>query len=156
LQPASEPVVNAAAPACHGPLHRWLTGRTNSDAPAPASRDALARVPRIHLKQYRDAGQVDRACYQALVETPRCIREVFDVRPIQQALQIRLTMTPAYAIASTLGLQVDAVEHTATGIIQVIEPKRPFWLRVSLREELGRTLCWRTEDGDWTPGTPLP
>jgi hypothetical protein len=104
----------------------------------------------ISLKQYRDAGATESACYQALVHTARSITAVHDLREIDERLHLRLHRYPGQPIAETFGLKVKHVSSTAGTVVQDLQPIRPFWMRVSMKEDLGRVLCWRSEDKDWT------
>lgn len=102
----------------------------------------------INLKQYRDCEFVDRACIQAIVRVRKTAEEVYDVREIEEALTLRLTELPDFPIVSTLGLRTmgvvsrERVEH-------LLQPIRPFWMRLSVKEELGETLAWRVTEGAW-------
>ncbi|MGY6215922.1 hypothetical protein ACW73L_12250 [Methylolobus aquaticus] len=135
------------------PLPDWL-----ALAPDPAARSRKSpgrpSLMRYNLKQYRDARQVGRACYQAVTAMPWYVEKGYELVSIEPGVQIRLALTPAYPIARILGLAVQSEEHTGPRLFQVLEPKGAFRLRVHLREELGRTLCWRTHEGRWLPGDP--
>jgi hypothetical protein len=134
-------------------LRSWLRDRIAAvGSPDDAVSGAGTEVIRYHMKQYRDARHLETACYQALVQTPRHMTRLFDLREIGQAVDVRLTLSPAYPIAAALGLKIKAVESTSAGVVQILNPARPFWLHASLREELGQVLCWRTRAGAWTPG----
>ena len=98
----------------------------------------------LTLKQFRDVSDPDCACYQALVRGGRLIEHVYDVREIEERLHLRLHRNPALAIADRLGLQIKHTETTGTAVVDVIQPVRPFWARLSLREDLGENLSWRT------------
>ena len=103
----------------------------------------------LNLKQYRDAADTARACYQALVNVTRTIERVYDIREIETPLFVRITELPEFPIVSTLGLKPMDVVSTEKGVEQVLQPIRPFWMRLSVKENLGKTLCWRVEEGPW-------
>jgi hypothetical protein len=127
-------------------------------------RDALALAHKllgqagdinwITLKQYRDAAKMDVACYQALVHTTRRITALHDLREIESRVHLRLHRYPGQPIADTLGLAVKWQRSRGGNVVQDIQPIRPFWMRASMEEDLGRVLCWRAEDADWTLSHP--
>jgi hypothetical protein len=151
--PPSEKARRGAPPKSGVPLPDWL-----ELAPERAARSGKGpcrpSLMRYNLKQYRDARQVGRACYQAVTAMPWYVEKGYELAPIEPSVKIRLAMTPAYPIAQILGLAVQSEEHTGPRLFQIIEPQGAFRLRAHLREELGRTLCWRTHEGRWLPGDP--
>jgi hypothetical protein len=104
------------------------------------------------LKQFRDAGDPDLACYQAIVQGRRVIDQVYDLREIDELLHVRLHRYPNQPIQDVLGLRRKWTEVRGTVAVDVLQPIRPFWMRVALREELGRNLCWRAGDEWWQAG----
>ena len=104
----------------------------------------------IILKQYRDAGDIGRACYQAAVHTTRAITRVYDIREIEERVHVRLHQYSGHPIVEALGLKVKSVDSTAGSVVQNIQPLRPFWMRVSVREDLGTVIGWRSGDENWT------
>lgn len=115
--------------------------------------EVLARgapLNRLTLKQYRDAEEFDRACYQAVVHTQRRIERVHAIREIEGPPQIALHRLANYPIAQSLGLRI---KHTQSGdsVVDWLEPVRPFWLRASVVEDLGRVVA--TVDPHLAPET---
>jgi len=53
-------------------------------------------------------------------------------------------------IVETLGLKVKATDSGSTSVVQFLEPIRPFFIRASLRDELGVKLCSRVNTRKWT------
>jgi len=102
----------------------------------------------INIKQYRDAEFNDRACYQSLVNVSRVIERVFDIREIEERLFVRITDLPDFPIVSALGLKTLAVT-SGEDVEHVLQPIRPFWMRISVKENLGETLAWRVDAGAW-------
>ena len=102
----------------------------------------------INLKQYRDAEFSERACYQSLVKVSRNIERVFDIREIEENLFVRITDLPDFPIVKTLGLQLMNVV-SRDSVEQVLQPIRPFWMRLGMKEDLGETLAWRVREGAW-------
>ncbi|PPQ26601.1 hypothetical protein [Rhodopila globiformis] len=105
------------------------------------------RVPvnRITMKQYRDADDMNRACYQAAVHTERSITRIYDMREIEQRVHVRVHRIPGHPIVELLGLKDKSVDSRNGDVIFNLQPIRPFWMHVSIKEELGtiigRALC---------------
>jgi hypothetical protein len=123
------------------------------------SRELLAhRAPFnwINLKQYRDAWHIERACYQAVVLSTRSITGVYDWREIDPPIHVRVHRSPGHPIVETLGLAIKRVESTADGVVDILQPIRPFWMRIGLQEDLGKVIAWRAGDGDdeWSVHRP--
>ncbi|MCU0736613.1 MAG: hypothetical protein MUF20_14030, partial [Methylotetracoccus sp.] len=136
-------------------MHRELAGEIGDACSLAAELLCLdAPCNSFHLKQYRDAAEPDHACYQALVKTSRRITRLYDLHEIDQRIHIRLHKYPGFPIAETLGIKVKHVDSNNGTVVQILEPVRPFWMRLGVREELGEVLCWRTQQRDWTPAHP--
>ena len=99
-----------------------------------------APINRITMKQYRDADDMDRACYQAAVHTERSITRIYDVREIEQRVHIRMHRIPGHPIVELLGLRHKSVNPAAGDVIENLQPIRPFWMDVSVKEELGTII----------------
>jgi hypothetical protein len=96
-----------------------------------------APINRLTLKQYRDANDIDRACYQAAVHTERSITRIYDVREIEQRVHIRVHRIPGHPIIELLGLKHKTVESAEGNVVDTLQPIRPFWMNVAIKEELG-------------------
>jgi hypothetical protein len=103
----------------------------------------------IHIKQYRDAADTDRACYQAAIHIERSITGIYDIREIENKVHVRIHRLSGHPIVETLGLKVKSVDAGGGRIVDNLQPIRPFWMRVSLREKLGSVLAWRSIDPRW-------
>lgn len=103
----------------------------------------------INIKQYRDAADTQRACYQAAVQVTRSITRVYDIREIEHRVHVRVHRLSGHPIVETLGLQVKSVDSGSGQVVENLQPIRPFWMRVSLKEDLGRVLAWRAIDERW-------
>jgi hypothetical protein len=116
-------------------------------------------IRHINLKQFRDAEHPTKACYQAVVEVEREITQVHHIEEIETALHVRIHRYPTQPIVDTLGL-VSVTEEVSPGgvLVHVMEPVRPFWMKVSLKEHLGRNLFVRAGSGVWcsAPGEEPP
>ncbi|MDZ7591786.1 MAG: hypothetical protein U5L05_14150 [Rubrivivax sp.] len=108
-----------------------------------------APINSLVLKQYRAGDDVGKACYQALVRTQRSIERIYDMREITERVHLRLHRYPGHPIAQTLGLQVKSIDSVGGEVVQNLQPLHPFWMRISLREELGEVVAVRRHDGGW-------
>jgi hypothetical protein len=113
-----------------------------------------APVNWITLKQYRDAADIERACYQAAIHTTRSITRIYDVREIEQCIHVRLHRFPGHPIAETLGLKIKSIDSTGGSVVENLQPIRPFWMRIALKEELGTIVGLCATDGRWTMTHP--
>jgi hypothetical protein len=112
-------------------------------------------ISMLTVKQFRDVAEPDCACYQALVRCDRVIRRLYDLREIESRVHLRIHRNPAIDVVARLGLSVKCTETTEAGVVDIIQPIRPFWARVAMREDLGQTLCSRTGDTWHRHGSPL-
>jgi hypothetical protein len=103
----------------------------------------------INLKQYRDAADMERACYQAAVHTTRSITRIYDIREIEHSVHVRLHRLSGHPIAEALGLKVKSVTSQEGQVVENLQPVRPFWMRVALKEDLGTVIAWRAADERW-------
>lgn len=108
-----------------------------------------APVNWINLKQYRDAADMERACYQAAVHTTRSITRIYDLREIEHSVHVRLHRLSGHPIVDALGLKVKSVDSLDGQVVQNLQPVRPFWMRVALKEDLGTVIAWRAADERW-------
>ncbi|HEY2256134.1 MAG TPA: hypothetical protein VGI11_10890, partial [Variovorax sp.] len=103
----------------------------------------------VNMKQYRDAADTQLACYQAAVHIERSITRIYDIREIENNVHVRVHRLSGHPIVETLGLQVKTVDSTDGQVVDNLQPIRPFWMRVSLKEELGKVLAWRSINERW-------
>jgi hypothetical protein len=105
--------------------------------------------PFYTLKQFRDADQPDRACFQALVSLDRRLHNITDVREIEERLFVQIYDWPSQPIVQELGLVVKN-QVTINGIqVHQLEPMRPFWVTGSITEELGVQHAVRAGGTKW-------
>lgn len=102
------------------------------------------------LKQFRDTRNPSKACYQSLVRVPRLIKELYDLREIEETLVVRLHNYPSLDIAGQLGLIATELPEGGTGIVSTAQAIRPFFLRATLYEPLAERLGYRAADDPWT------
>ena len=99
-----------------------------------------APVNRISLKQYRDSDDISKACYQAAVHTERSITRIYNIREIERPIHVRITHVPGHPIVEKLGLKVKSVDSRQGHVVENLQPIRPFWMHVAIKEELGRVI----------------
>ena len=110
----------------------------------------------VTLKQFRDAAAPNDACYQALVLSQRFLDEIYEIHEIDDRMHVRLYQYPSLPIVDILGLRVKSREALGATIIDQLQPIRPFWMHLALRQELGKNLCWRAGSEEWhTTSTQL-
>ena len=102
------------------------------------------------LKEFRDATDPNKACYQSLTRVPRVLKEVFDVREIEETLALRIYGYPSMNIVEELGLQASRLDESAAGIVYSMQGIRPFYVRATLDEPLASRLLWRAGGSTWT------
>lgn len=110
----------------------------------------LMPVNAYSLKQFRDCTDPARACYQSLVRVPRLIKELIDLREIEQTLVIQIHDYPSLDIADQLGLVATRLPAGASGVVSTVQAVRPFYVRATLSEPLAERLAWRAPGDDWT------
>ncbi len=114
--------------------------------------ELLARgepVNQFSLKQFRDSEDPELACYQSVVRIPRWIDHIYDIREIEERLHVRIYEYPSMPIVRLLGLRTKWSTSTGEAKLDVLQPQRPFWMKVSLHEGLGWNLCWRAGSSEW-------
>ncbi|MFO0756793.1 MAG: hypothetical protein U0359_09890 [Byssovorax sp.] len=123
----------------------------NTDARALSLELLANRMPFnfFTLKQYRDIEDPSRACYQSLVEIERTIEEVLEIREIESPCHVRVHHYPSQPFVEALGLVVKLTREDEGGVIHCLQPIRPFWMKVSLTEKLGRRVTTRAGTEDW-------
>jgi len=103
----------------------------------------------LTVKQFRDGDDPEAACYQSLVQIQRKIQRISDIREIESRLYVRVHDYASQPIVKTLGLVAKRIGGEGAAVIAELEPVRPFWMKVALREELGVTICRRAGSLAW-------
>jgi hypothetical protein len=106
----------------------------------------------LTLKQFRSAADPKQACYQAFVEIPTRIEQLYQLEEIEGSVHVRIHEYPSQAIVTTLGIEVKSWQRGTGSEVAVIEPCRPFWFRARIRQELGTNLHVWTLTREGTPG----
>lgn len=102
----------------------------------------------IALKEFMDAADLDKACLQSLVQVSRSIESVHGIGEFEHPLQVLITSYDTLPIVDTLGLEVKCsrsvwdpeIGNVAT---EVIEPIRPFWIKLAMTAAGSKNLCLR-------------
>jgi hypothetical protein len=102
------------------------------------------------LKQFRDARDPAKACYQSLVRVPRQIKELVDLREIEETLVVTIHSFPSLDIVGLLGLVASALPVSGSGIVNTAQAIRPFFLHGTLFEPLAERLAFRAGTKVWT------
>lgn len=110
----------------------------------------------VSLKQFRDVSDPNRACYQAIVLTQRRIEDVYEIDEIEEPMHVRIHQYASQPIVELLGLKVKSREIAGPAEVVDLQPIRPFWMRLSLRQELGKNLCWRIGTTTWSKAIDDP
>ncbi len=109
-------------------------------------------IKHVMLKQFRDADEPDRACYQAIVQFrwkikgyPNDVTRFGDVQMI-------LTQYANQPIAKVLGLKGPVEEIDPKGYTHKVVKITPEWalsMKVEMEQEERETVCWRVGAQDW-------
>lgn len=118
----------------------------------------LCQQRSIHLwtlKQFRDSEHPTKACYQAIVQIDREITEISQIEEIETSLYVGIHRYPTQPIVETLGLVTVAEQISQGGVhMHLLSPVRPFWMKVSLKEHLGKNVFARAGTDVWSgPGS---
>lgn len=100
---------------------------------------------RLTLKQFRDADEPDRACYQSLVLEPwvATSASVDDFKQLPHDIKIRIYRYPSLPLVETLGLIADDVlfpSEPGGAIADVFKADWPYRVKLGLEIGLGREL----------------
>lgn len=104
---------------------------------------------RLIYKQYRDSLDPEDACYQALVHATSTITSVYDIRELSGDAHVRFYRQPGQPLVDALGLKVKLVDSSEGEVVDIVQPARPFWMRIAMREDLATVACYRTLDEPW-------
>jgi acetoacetate decarboxylase len=89
-------------------LKKMLLPSALKDFDVPSWLSHLTAVPTVGLKQFRDAANPERACYQAIVEAPlTTVRLHGRPRFLSNAFELTLMDVPSHPVAERLGLSPD-------------------------------------------------
>lgn len=113
------------------------------------------RIP-LHvytMKQFRDAGTPEKACYQALVQIPYTVEALHQLEEIERPCSVELRERASFPIASQLGLVARDERHEGGTIVHSLFAVRPFRLRAALHLGNGHEL-WSRAGETWFAHEP--
>ncbi len=140
------------------PLDDWTPYRRLQWLKSQAFEILVAGLPinQVSLKQFRDAESPERACYQALNLYPEQLERIHDLRALDERLHVAIHRYPTQPIVKTLGLAVKWTDETGPGVVDYLQPIRPFWMQVDMKADLGRDVFWRAGTETWLRGDRCP
>jgi hypothetical protein len=137
--PASQQSQNASEP-----IDEWLE---------KLGLAAMAKNRRFEIiahKQFRDAADAERACYQALVAFEQEYVATPEIKWIGERLRVTIHEFDSMQIAKQFGLRHHLYLTDPLGRESLVfEPVKPFWVRGAMKQGLGDNLCWRAGTMDW-------
>jgi hypothetical protein len=68
---------------------------------------------------------------------------------MEQGVHVRVHRLNGHPIVDRLGIEIKSVDSVGGKVIDNLQPLRPFWMRVSIKEELGTVAAWRATDDAW-------
>ncbi len=111
-----------------------------------------APINHLSLKQFRDADDPSRACFQAINLYPEAITRINDMRELDQRLHVAVHRYPSQPIVEKLGLLVKWTDASQGQPIDYLQPIRPFWLTGDMVADLGQDVLWRSGSEEWHEG----
>ena len=108
----------------------------------------------ISLKQFPDAEDPTKVCYQAIVrssskfETANDAGLLFDPLSGDPSGGISIRLYDNEPIVEALGIQATRDPHTNYA---TAKPLFPFWWNLDVGYGTAENLCWRTKDTSWSP-----
>jgi hypothetical protein len=109
----------------------------------------------VSLKQFGDANDPSCACYQSIVRLRQVIEHVYDLREMEERMHVHIHRQPTQPIVERLGLRTKWTDTSGGAPVDILQPIRPFWMKVGLHAQLGQTLCWRSGSEQWQLGDEL-
>lgn len=104
----------------------------------------------LTLKQFRDAWEPARACYQGLLMGRRKIERLHCVCEIEEPLQIAIARYPTQPIAKLLGLVATHTKTGTEGSVDYFKPVRPFWIHADISLAPSETVTERVGTEQWS------
>lgn len=106
-------------------------------------------LDQVSLKQFRDAGCPQDACYQALVNVGTALTWLHESAEIAAPLQVRINRFASQPIVDMLGLVVAGREGSKEGVAEYLVPVRPYYLHADIETTPAENLCWRAGSRRW-------
>ncbi len=153
----------AALDAGLGFQRRTLLEILPGSAPGTGGMTGLAHRPvalkTLMLKQFRDAEQPSRACYQALVREPWIFSDLKAILPLENETTLRIYRYPSLPVVETLGLrsaglEVPPVQDVLGTVADLLTPESPFRIESTIDIEIGEVLFQAADRLPWKPAPP--
>ena len=122
----------------------------------------------IVLKQFRDAHDIDSACYQALIKSEISINRLIGAGVLfnpfsgdtSGGVTVRLHSIDTQPVVQALGLEVTEITPAQGGFVSTLKPFCPFWWSLDLSYGSASVICWRSKTTRFSvtedPGVPAP
>lgn len=115
-------------------------------------------LQRLTLKQFRDAEEPDRACFQALIHEPWTLSNPRRVNPLKRTA-INVYRYPSLPLVETLGLQCNKripPKEMRGAIADVLHSEDPFRLELGIEIGLGEVISHAGGSQSWTFPAMVP
>ncbi len=141
-----------------------LGAAADTSAAAPNSRYALPPVSLITFKQFRDAVNPKKACFQGIVETQMRVDSIKDARLMSDlsapdssaGVILALLDDETQPVVKMLGIQTEMNGATDDKGMVRIKPVMPFWVEMDVSMGCALRQVWRTPWTDWTENLEAP
>jgi hypothetical protein len=110
----------------------------------------------ITLKEFRDAHDIDTACYRALVNTETRIEHVSDLQEIEAPVHVAIDEYPTQPIVRLLGLVTKWQDTSGPTPRAHLQALRPFRMRASLLTGAAENVAVSAGRPVWRPGRGWP
>lgn len=120
----------------------------------------------IVLKQFRDAHEIESACYQALVKSEITVNRLIGAGVLfnpfsgdtSGGVSVRLHSIDTQPVVQALGLEVTEITEERGGFVSTLKPICPFWWSLDLSYGSASVICWRSKATEFSltedPGDP--
>ncbi len=131
---------------------------------AANARYTLPPVSLITFKQFRDAVDPKKACFQGIVETQMRVDSIKDARLMSDlsapdssaGVTLALLDDEAQPVVKMLGIQTEMNGATDDRGLVRIKPLMPFWVQMDVSMGCASRQVWRTPWTDWTENMDNP
>ncbi len=141
-----------------------LGAPADTSAASPNSRYSLPPVSLITFKQFRDAVNPKKACFQGIVETQMRVDSIKDARLMSDlsapdssaGVTLALLDDEAQPVVKMLGIETEMNGATDSKGMVRIKPLMPFWVEMDVSMGCALRQVWRTPWTDWTENLDNP
>ncbi len=109
----------------------------------------LSGVDTLSLKQFRDATDPTKACYQGVVVRGTSVEKLHWMHEIDRDLTVSITRYPTQPIAEALGLIPKRTVVKDGAVCDEFEPIRPMEIHADFTTTKGKTLFERSKGDNW-------